>query len=67
MKYLTWRGRMSWLYYRVREVFVTPALPEERCFMGAPIGPDIQCPRRADGLWCKRHDPAGLRSAEKPS
>ena len=63
MRHLTWRGRVSWVYYRLRGVFIEPAPPAERCFMGAPVGPDVHCPRYAIRkdvgmcLWCKHHNP----------
>lgn len=58
---LTRRGRLSVLYYAVRALVTAPAPAEDRCFMGAPIGEHVQCPRPVDGdgIWCSRHA-AGL-------
>lgn len=63
---LTWRGKVSVLYYAVRRLFVSPAPTEDRCVMGSPIGPWVWCPRRADGLWCRRHQPDPAQ-VERPS
>ena len=53
---LTRRGRLSVLYYAIRRRFVPPA--EDRCYMGAPIGDHVRCPRPTTigGIWCRRHD-----------
>jgi hypothetical protein len=50
---------MAVAYYAVRRIFVAPASPDARCFMGSPIGEFVHCPRRAMGQspWCRRHDP----------
>lgn len=54
---LTWRGRWEMAYYAVRRLVVDPAPAEDRCFMGAPVGEHVHCPRRAEFLWCSRHEP----------
>jgi hypothetical protein len=56
---LTLRGWLSVAYYRLRRLFVTPAPAGDRCYMGAPIGDDVHCPRHAfDGSpWCRHHLP----------
>lgn len=53
---LTRRGRLSVLYYAIRRCFVPPA--GDRCYMGAPIGDHVRCPRPTTigGIWCRRHD-----------
>ena len=55
--HLTWRGRASMLYYPLRRLFVEPAPPETRCFMGAPVGAHVHCPRPADDgeFLCRWH------------
>lgn len=57
--HLTWRGRLSMLWYRLRRLVVEPAPDEDRCFMGAPIGEHAWCPRFAppDSPWCPHHEP----------
>ena len=57
LAHLTWAGRVTWVYYALRRLFVRPAPSEDRCFMGAPIGGLIHCPRRAEGddIWCRQH------------
>lgn len=54
---LTWAGRAEMAWYLLRNAFVAPADDADRCYMGAPIGPHIRCPRRAVGRspWCGRH------------
>jgi hypothetical protein len=54
---LTRRGQLSVLYYAMRRMFVAPAEDHRRCFMGAPIGDHVRCPRQCTpgGLWCRRH------------
>lgn len=57
--HLTPRGRVSMIYYALRRLIVAPAPHGDRCFMGAPIGRHVWCPRRADrtGPWCRHHTP----------
>ena len=45
------------LWYPLRRLFVAPAATEDRCFMGAPVGDHVWCPRPAFGgeLFCRRH------------
>ena len=55
--HLTWRGRLTAAWYPVRRLFVAPAPSDQRCWMGAPIGPHVHCPRRAlpGSPWCRAH------------
>lgn len=57
LRYLTWNGRVSWLFYKIRRRFIAPAPNMDRCVMGYPVDADVRCPRFAvgDGMWCKRH------------
>lgn len=57
MRHLTWRGRLSVVYYALRRLFISPACADDRCFMGAPIGEYVRCPREAveDEFWCRHH------------
>lgn len=57
---LTLRGYASVGYYRLRRLAVPPAPDDIRCFMGAPIGPEVHCPRavHGDSPWCLHHTPA---------
>jgi hypothetical protein len=55
-RHLTWEGRVTWCWYRLRGVLLQPAPEGERCIMGGPIGEDIRCPRPVvnGGWWCSR-------------
>lgn len=55
--HLTWGGRVSIAWYPLRRLLITPAPQDRRCYMGAPCGEDLHCPREAidESLWCRRH------------
>lgn len=61
MSTLNWSGRRSVVYYALRRLVVAPAPDDDRCFMGAPIGDEVRCPRRAvkGRIWCRRHADTG--------
>lgn len=57
IRYLTWRGRASAVYYWLRGRFVKPAPMMDRCVMGSVVDPIVHCPRRAlpRNIWCAHH------------
>jgi hypothetical protein len=69
-RHVTWRGRGEMVaYWFRRSVLRRPDAPAaDRCFMGAPVGPHLHCPRSAEGdsLWCARHTPVSPVVNEEP-
>lgn len=56
--HLNWSGRVSALWYPLRRLLIPDAPDSVRCWMGAPVGSHVHCPRSAgDDLWCRHHAP----------